>query len=86
VARDEEFTNTLDDELKFVPLTVTFCAALPSGTVTGETPLGAGTGLFTVNVVTIEGLLPGFVTVTKGVPATAMALAGMDADNCVALI
>jgi hypothetical protein len=41
--------------------------------------------LFTVNVTTVEGFAPGFDTVTTGVPATAIRLAGILACNCVAL-
>jgi hypothetical protein len=40
--------------------------------------------LFTVNVTTVVGLLPGFATVTTGVPATAIRLAGILACNSVA--
>jgi hypothetical protein len=51
--------------------------------------LGTGTlslkSSFTVNVATTDGLPPGFATVTKGVPATAMALAGIAACKRVAL-
>ena len=65
--------------MKFVPVTLRVTAGSPAETVAGEMPLAPGTGLFTVNVVTSEGLPPGFDTVTKGVPATAMALAGMAA-------
>ena len=37
-----------------------------------------------MNVTTVEGLPPGFATVTVGVPATAIAFAGMLACNSVA--
>src|SRR5258708_34108253 len=60
-------------------------AAFPAGTVDGERLLVPGTGLFTVNVVTSDGLPPGFATVTNGVPATAIALEGIAPCSCVAL-
>jgi hypothetical protein len=76
-------TSTVELELKFVPVTVSVSAALPAATVFVERLLAAGTGLFTVKVVTRDGLPPGFATVTNGVPATAIALAGIAACNCV---
>jgi hypothetical protein len=74
-------TRTVEPALKFVPVTVKVTAASPAETVVGERLLAPGTGLLTVKVVTRDGLPPGFVTVTKGVPATAMALAGIAACN-----
>lgn len=71
--------------LKFVPAMLTVSPALPGATLVGERLLAEGTGLLTVNVATRDGAPPGFATVTNGVPATAMALAGMAANNCVGL-
>jgi hypothetical protein len=75
----------LEELLKLVPETSSEIAPLPGGTLDGLSELACGAGLFTVNVTTVEGRLPGFATVTIGVPATAMALAGMLACNSVAL-
>lgn len=71
----------LDDVLKLLPLTCSVSAPLPGAALGGVSELSSGTGLFTVNVTTVEGRLPGFATVTIGVPATAIALAGMLACN-----
>ena len=49
----------------------------------GAVTLKSATGLLTVNDTTTDGFPPGFATVTSGVPATAMALAGMAACNSV---
>ena len=81
VARELPRTRTVEPALKFVPVTVTVTPASPAETVVGERLLTPGTGLLTVKVVTRDGLPPGFVTVTKGVPAAAMALAGIAACN-----
>jgi hypothetical protein len=75
----------LEELLKLVPETSRESAPLPGGALDGVSKLACGTGLFTVNVTTVDGRLPGFATVTIGVPATAMALAGMLACNSVAL-
>jgi hypothetical protein len=75
----------LEELLKLVPETSSEIAPLPGGALDGLSELACGAGLFTVNVTTVEGRLPGFATVTIGVPATAMALAGMLACNSVAL-
>ena len=85
VVRELPFTMTLELVLKFMPMTFKVAAAFPSGKLEGERLPAPGTGLFTVNDVTRDGLPPGFVTVTNGVPATAIALAGIAACNCVAL-
>ena len=66
-----------------MPVTVNVTAGSPADTVGGEKLLAPGTGLLIVNVVTSEGLPPVFDTVTKGVPATAIALAGIAACNWV---
>ena len=76
-------TRTVELVLKPVPVTLRVTAAFPAATVDGERLLAPGNGLFTVNVVTRDGLPPGFATVTNGVPATAIALAGIAACNCV---
>ena len=83
VERELPLTKTLELVLKFVPVTVRVTAALPADTVEGERLLAPGIGLLMVKVVTRDGLPPGFVTVTNGVPATAMALAGIAACNLV---
>jgi len=85
VGSGEPFTSTFEDELKFVPDTFKVKLALLGATLVGERLPMVGKGLLTVNVVTTDGLPPGFTTVTKGVPPTAIALAGIDADNCVGL-
>jgi len=85
VTRELPLTRTVELELKFVPDMLSVIAAFPAGTEEGERLLAPGTGLFTVKVVTTEGRPPGFATVTNGVPATAMAVAGMAACSCVAL-
>src|SRR5258708_3966293 len=77
VGRAEPFTSTTELEMRFVPVTVKVTAGLPGATVDGDTLATMGTGLFTVNVKTTEGLPPGFITVTYGVPAVAIALDGM---------
>ena len=83
VARELPLTRTVELVLKFVPVTLTVTAALPAGSVEGTRLLVPGNGLFTVNVVTSDGLPPGFATVTNGVPAAAIAAAGIAACNCV---
>ena len=72
--------------MKFAPDIFSVSAALPGGALVGERLVKAGAGLFTVNEVTKDGLPPGFCTLTKGVPATAMALAGMDACKVVEFV
>ena len=77
------FARTAELLLKFVPVTLSVIAGLPAGLLEGERLLVIGTGLFTTNVVTSDGAPPGFATVTNGVPAAAIALAGIAACNCV---
>jgi hypothetical protein len=72
--------------LKFAPVTLRVRALLPGAAVVGDSAVMAGTGLLTVNDVTTDGFPPGFSTLTKGVPATAIALAGMDACNVVEFV
>jgi hypothetical protein len=79
VGRKVPPTKTVELELKFVPVTLRVIPASPAETVAGERLVAIGTGLFTVKVVTSEGFPPGFVTVTNGVPATAIAPAGIAA-------
>jgi len=69
--------------LKFVPVTVKASGPLPGATVEAERLAVVGTGLFTLNDFATNGLPPGFCTVTSGVPAAAMALAGIDAVSIV---
>ena len=85
VARVLPPTRTTELALKFVPVTFRVSTVLPASTLEGERLLAPGTGLFMVNVTINEGEAPGFLTVTNGVPAAAMALAGIAACNCVAL-
>ena len=85
VVREAPFTSTVELVLKFVPVTLSVAAGFPAGKLEGEMLPAPGTGLFTVKVVTTDGGPFGFATVTNGVPATAMALAGMVACNSVAL-
>lgn len=85
VTRAELFTRIWEAETKFAPVTVMLSAALPAGTLDGEILVTAGIGLLMVKVAPSHGLPLGFVTVTSGVPATATALAGMEADSCVVL-
>ena len=66
-----------------MPVMLTLSPALPGATLVGARLLAAGTGLLTVNVFTTDGFPPGFATVTNGVPATAIAAAGIAADSCV---
>jgi hypothetical protein len=76
VARGLPLAKTEELVVKFVPTTFNVIAAFPAATVDGERLLAPGMGLFTVNVTTTDGAPPGFATVTSGVPATVMALAG----------
>lgn len=85
VVRVTPFARTLEDVLKLAPVTSRLSAPLPAAALKGESRLSCGTGLFTVNATAAEGLLPGFDTVTAGVPATTIALAGIFACNSVAL-
>jgi len=77
--------KTLEDVLKLLPITSRVTAALPGTALDGERRLSCGTGLFTVNVSAEEAMPPGFVTVTIGVPATAIAFAGILACNSATL-
>jgi len=81
VGRAVPLIKILEDALKFAPVTFSVKAPLPGAAPEGVRELSSGTGLFTVNVTTVEGRPPGFATVTIGVPATAIALAGMLACN-----
>jgi hypothetical protein len=77
--------KTVEDALKLDPVTFRLSAALPAAALAGERRLPCGTGLFTVNETTVDGRLPGFATITSGVPATAIALAGIAAWTTVGL-
>ena len=81
MARELPLTRTAELPLKFVPVTLRVVTPLPAGTVEGERRTAAGTGLLMVNDFTRDGLPPGFATVTKGVPAAVMELAGIAACN-----
>lgn len=81
VGRATPFIRTLEDTLKLDPVTSSVTAGPPVAALNGERRLSCGTGLFTVNVTTTDGRVPGFVTVTVGVPATAITVAGILACN-----
>src|SRR6266853_4868562 len=85
VTRELPFTRTVDPCVKFIPLTFSVSALLPAGRLGGETVPPAGGGLFTTKVARNDMPTPGFVTMTTGLPARAMALAGMLANNCAEL-
>jgi hypothetical protein len=76
---------TTEEELKFVPLTVSEKLAPPASVLVGESDAIVGGGLFTVNVAFAEVPPPGagFVTFTLKVPATAMSPAKIVAVTCV---
>jgi hypothetical protein len=75
----------VEDKVKSAPFTFSVNPELPTIALAGEKPTSIGTGLFTVKVMATDGPLPGLATVTSGVPATVMALAGMVACNEVGL-
>lgn len=77
---------TREDELKLDPFIARVIAALPAGTLAGDRMLSCGAGLFTVKLTTVVGFPPGFPTLTRKLPAVAIALAGMFACNCAGLI
>jgi len=79
------FTSTLAEGLKLLPATCKGSAALPGRAVEGVSCVRSGVGLFTVNVTAADRAPPGFVTTTIGVPATAIALAGILASKAVGL-
>lgn len=81
-----KFTN--EEELKFVPFTVSVNAAAPLVALVGESVVMVGTGLFTVNVEIPDVPPPGvgLDTVTLNVPAAAICAAAMAAEICVALM
>ena len=85
MTRELPFTKTMDPGVKFVPVTFSVSAAPPAGRLGGETVPPPGGGLFTTNVASSDVPTPGFVTMTTGLPATAIALAGITAVNCVEL-
>jgi hypothetical protein len=66
-------------ELKFDPVTLKVSGGLPGATLCGEMLIAVGIELLTVNDLAVDGIPPGFVTMTSGVPGVAMALAGIDA-------
>ncbi len=78
---------TTDDELKFVPFTVSVNAAPPANPLVGESVVIVGSGLFTVNGELPDAPPPGLglVTITLNVPAAAMSAAVIGAVTCVAL-
>jgi hypothetical protein len=81
VTRALPFTRTVEPGVKLVPKTFNVSAAAPAGKLGGETVPPPGTGLFTTNVATNEIPAPGLLTATTGVPARAMALAGIAASS-----
>ena len=78
---------TTEEELKFVPFTVSVNAAPPAVALVGEIDEVVGAGLLTVKFTGVEGPPPGagFETTTAGVPAVAMSGAATAIVTCVAL-
>jgi branched-subunit amino acid transport protein len=78
VARAEPLKSTVDDALKFVPVTVSVKLFPPAVVGFGETEVVVGTGLLTVRVCVPEVPPPGagFTTVIESVPPTVMFPAG----------
>ena len=72
VLRAEPLKSTVDDALKFVPLTVRVNCAPPAIVEMGEIEVVVGTGFLTVNVCAPEVPPPGpgFMTVIESVPPT----------------
>ena len=83
VASEVPLTRILELALKFVPVTVAVCAALPGATICGERLVRAGMGLFTVNVVGTDAVPLEFCMYTSGHPPTATSLAGTDTVRAV---
>lgn len=84
VGRAAPSIKILEDLLKFSPVTFSVTAALPGTALDGERRLSCGTGLLTGKVTTVDGRPPGLATATVGVPAIAIALAGMLTCNSAA--
>ena len=78
VARAEPLRSTVDDALKFVPVTVKVNCAPPASVEVGLIAVVVGTGFFTVKVCAPEVPPPGpgFTTVMESVPPTAISEAG----------
>ena len=68
-----------------MPVTFKVSALLPAGRLCGKTEIPDGWGLLTANVNATEVMPFGFVTITNGLPAIAMALAGIEAVSWVEL-
>ena len=79
------FTRTTEPGVKPVPEMFNVSAVLPAGRLGGEMEPPPGCGLLTVNVSNTETRPPGFVTITYGFPAMAIALAGIEAVSWVEL-
>ena len=69
-----------------MPVTFSVNALLPAGRLCGVIVPVPGGGLLTVNVKDEEVAPPGFVTITYGFPAIAIALAGIVASSTLELI
>ena len=80
VTRGVPPTRTTEPCVKPVPVTFNVSALLPA-----ETEPPTGSGLLTVNVNATEVKPSGFVTITNGFPAIAIALAGIEAVSWVEL-
>jgi len=78
VALPEPLKSTVDEALKFVPVTVSVNCAPPAVVEVGEMLVVVGTGLFIVSVCEPEVPPPGpgLTTVIRSVPPTAMSAAG----------
>src|SRR6202007_1741395 len=87
VGSPEAENVTGSESVPFTAVSVTLKFAVwPAGTVLEEVDavmLKSGTGLLIVKPTATDGLLPGLETVTSGVPAMVMALAGIVA--CISL-
>jgi hypothetical protein len=85
VANGAPLKSTVDDALKFVPVTVSVKLFPPAVVDVGETELVVGTGLFIVSVCAFDVPPPGvgLTTVIDAVPPTAMSAAGTVAVSCV---
>jgi len=79
VALLEPLKSTVDDALKFVPVTVRVNCAPPAVVEVGEILVVVGTGFLTVKVCAPDVPPPGagFTTVMESVPPTVMSPAGM---------
>jgi len=85
VTNGTPFTSTVDEALKFVPVTVSVKDGPPAVVEVGEIEVVVGAGFLIVNVCAFDVPPPGvgFTTVIDAVPPTAMSAAGTIAVTCV---